>query len=324
MTILIITNSYDPTTDFVEEKMRKKGIPFFRLNSDDYLAKMCHSFKISNLSPLDLTTRYLDQETTDLNLINAIWYRRPVEPKLDNSLDGKQAQQFAIKETLYFQRCIWAILAQKTWVSHPNSIKQASLKLYQLSLAKQMGLSIPKSLATNDPNEARLFIGSCQSGVIVKPFAHSIVESDLGDTLIVYSNRLKSEDLEIISSVKYSMTFFQEEIPKKDEIRVTIFGKDIYAASIDSQSDENLAVDWRRMSPYPKKWTPFDLSDDLAEICIKMVKHLGLKFGAFDFIRTPNNEFVFLEVNPNGQWAWLEIELGIPMSDSLLKTLNVS
>ena len=50
-----------------------------------------------------------------------------------------------------------------------------------------------------------------------------------------------------------------------------------------------------------------------------MLQTLGLVYGAFDFIRTPRGEDVFLEVNPTGEWAWLENSLGFPMRDAFVE-----
>jgi hypothetical protein len=50
-----------------------------------------------------------------------------------------------------------------------------------------------------------------------------------------------------------------------------------------------------------------------------MLANLGLRYGAFDFVRTPDDRFVFLEVNPTGEWAWLEEHLALPMRDAFIR-----
>jgi len=55
--------------------------------------------------------------------------------------------------------------------------------------------------------------------------------------------------------------------------------------------------------------------------CISLVKKLGLNFGAIDFVLDENNEFIFLEINPNGQWAWIETQLNYPISETITNLL---
>jgi hypothetical protein len=48
---------------------------------------------------------------------------------------------------------------------------------------------------------------------------------------------------------------------------------------------------------------------------------LGLNYGAFDFVVTPNDEWV-MECNPAGQWLWLEHETGVPIAAALADLLT--
>jgi len=46
----------------------------------------------------------------------------------------------------------------------------------------------------------------------------------------------------------------------------------------------------------------------LVETKIKMfMKRIGLRFGCLDMIVTPEGEYVFLEINPNGQWYFVQL-----------------
>ena len=44
-------------------------------------------------------------------------------------------------------------------------------------------------------------------------------------------------------------------------------------------------------------------------------------FGAFDLIQTPLEEYVFLELNPTGEWGMLERDLGYPISNAIAEAL---
>jgi hypothetical protein len=76
-------------------------------------------------------------------------------------------------------------------------------------------------------------------------------------------------------------------------------------------------VDWRDPG-IAVSYSEGKIDADTDARCKEMLKRLGLVYGAFDFIRTPQGELVFLEVNPTGEWAWLEERLGFPMRDAFV------
>lgn len=57
-----------------------------------------------------------------------------------------------------------------------------------------------------------------------------------------------------------------------------------------------------RKTPYRRS----NLLDDIETKLLKLKKNMKLEFGAADLIRTPDDEFVFLEINPNGRWWWIQ------------------
>ena len=322
--LLIITNTNDPTVDFVEEKLRERKADYFRLNTDVVLSQTTHVFKISNTS-LDKDNCRIRMGDIEVKIqdISSVWYRRPVDPIPSSKLQTEISKKFAQDETSYYLRCLWKQLENCRWVNHPKATTWANTKLHQLTLARELGFTIPKSLATNDPVEAKKFFTECNGQMVVKPFkVNALQYSDNPEEVVgILTNKITETDLDSIDTVQYSITFLQEEIVKQDEIRVTVFGDDVFSASISSQLDPNLVTDWRRTTPNPKVWKRFDLPSDIKEQCKQLVKRLDLRFGAIDLARVSNDKFVFFEINPNGQWAWLEIETGMPMSDSLLNIL---
>jgi pyruvate carboxylase len=53
-----------------------------------------------------------------------------------------------------------------------------------------------------------------------------------------------------------------------------------------------------------------------------LMRSLGLRFGALDFLVTPEGEWVFLEVNPNGQRAFVEQATGLPIAAAIAGALS--
>jgi glutathione synthase/RimK-type ligase-like ATP-grasp enzyme len=316
--LLIIRNSYDPTVDYVVEYLNKHSIHFFRLNTDLFLTNTQYHFKVSNNTlEIEITQ---DNQRVNTKDITAVWYRRPQEPKVIEGL-STQAKVFSVTEAQYVLKELYNLLGDRVWVSKPEKISRANSKLNQLCVANKLGLKTPTSLCTNDPKKARDFILKHKQ-VIVKPFKANVVEFD-GQAHFIYTNEVTEEHLAGIENVRLAPTFFQEKIEKSYEIRVTVFGDKVFATRIDSQSDPKLQTDWRQSTDNLTMWTTTTLPDTVSELCLAMTRHYDLQFGAFDFAVTPKGEYIFFEMNPNGQWAWQEIQIGIPMTEALIKTLKI-
>ncbi|KKR45709.1 MAG: RimK domain protein ATP-grasp [Parcubacteria group bacterium GW2011_GWB1_40_14] len=320
MTILVVTNSNDPTADFAIDNFMKKNVPFVRLNTDKFLTEIEHEFAIqTGTTPYSMEMK-IDGVDLNIDSIKGIWLRRPEDPIPDSSITIPEAKRYCITEANYLLRCLYSLLENRAWVSHPKAITYANVKLHQLEMARKMGLLIPRSLCTNNPDTALKFIGEVKN-VVVKPFKANVIETE-GTTAVIYTSRVDAAAIKNIATIRFAPTFFQEEIAKVKEYRVTIFGNCFFVTSIDSQSDPNLKLDWRSSSDKPKEWKADDLPDEILRKCFAMVKAYGLNYGAFDFALTPDGQIIFFELNPNGQWAWQEIYLGLPMTDALIRTLG--
>ena len=114
----------------------------------------------------------------------------------------------------------------------------------------------------------------------------------------------------------------QEFIDKAYELRITVAGSSAFAVKIDLQANPLTAVDWRNPTFITNiNYSIVDINDALAEFCLKMAKKLGLQFGAFDFAVDKDGRIIFLEVNPNGQWYWIEERTGLKISNAIARVL---
>ena len=110
-------------------------------------------------------------------------------------------------------------------------------------------------------------------------------------------------------------------MPKRYDVRVTVIGDEALAARIDSQADPEARVDWRRADPGKLVHGVEELSADVASRCVELVASYGLNFGAIDLAATDDG-YVFFEINPNGQWAWLEQTTNLPLRARLADLLT--
>jgi glutathione synthase/RimK-type ligase-like ATP-grasp enzyme len=206
------------------------------------------------------------------------------------------------------------------WMSHPTNLWQAEHKPYQLVLAKEMGLHIPRTVITNDPT---LILESFNTfgGMVVKAVRSGHLVSG-GTDFAIYTSQVLKEHLTELQQAKLSPAIYQELITKKFDVRVTVVGDQIFVAHIDSQTDAAAAVDWRKTDNPALPHYRAVLPDAIKERVFRMVAKCGLTFAAIDFVLTPSNDYVFLELNPSGQWLWLDDQLELGISDAVARWLS--
>lgn len=114
----------------------------------------------------------------------------------------------------------------------------------------------------------------------------------------------------------------QEEIKKQYDVRVTVVGSQLFATAILSQEHEETTVDWRKGSRPDLQHERIDLPREVEEKCFALMKRLNLRYGAIDLVCDLQGKLWFLEINPNGQWAWIENLTGYPIAAAIVDELE--
>lgn len=316
--VLIVSTKFDPHVDFLIPKLREKNIPFVRFNTEDFPTRA--SLTILFEGVVDTETLKVPPGIEISNSeITAIWYRRPAAFEFPSQF-SPAAHVFADRETRATIAGLWQLL-DAIWVNHPAKNRVAEIKLHQLKTAARLGLDIPRTLVTNDPEEARKFFTHCEGKIIIKTLSGGLVEEGPSSTAI-FTNKVEQTDLDNITSIQYTPTLFQEYVPKEVELRVTVVGKKVFTAEIHSQALESTRDDWRRPGTLKLAHAVHQLPLDVEKRCKELIGFFGLNFGAIDMILTPDGRYVFLEINPNGQWAWIEDLTGMPISEAMADLLS--
>ena len=316
--ILIITEKFDPHADRVIDLFRSRGTPFFRLNTDDF-----HADNVVNAASDDCIIHFRDrwgrshrfpEETA------AVWYRKPVDPAPPSAFKDEAARKIVLQETLEFLSYP-GCMGDARWINNPQDNLRAQRKFPQLRMAQQMGLAVPRTLITNDPDRARAFQGQIGGALTCKSMKAQAFEQG-EKTSFIFSRRVEAKEFDqYAGEVAHCPTLLQEYVAKDHELRVTIFGEKTFCCRIDSQSVESGETDWRRVDPFKLPHAIIEL-DPMIEAALKrMLAAYHLRFGAFDLIVTPTGETVFLELNPNGQWLWIELITGAPMAEAMFDLL---
>lgn len=312
-TVLLVTASYDQAAELVTNKMDEIGVSCFRLNTDEFPGKVSIDFD----PRLDVTFK-TDDLTVKGQDIQSVWYRRNVAPNLPEETDSYH-QEFCARETQAFLTGAITSLQTNRWISEPAKIWQAERKLYQLSIAHRLGFRIPPTLVTNNENSVISFAQHRQ--VIAKAVSSGYIDSPDGYQS-VFTTSLTSEDMLHLEGLSLSPVTFQEQINKKSDIRVTIVGQEIFTAEILSQEHPSSQADWRATTNPLIAHRHHQLPDEVAQLCKKLVTQLGLKFGAIDLALTNNEDYIFFEINPNGEWLWLEDQLKFPIAERIVTWLT--
>lgn len=322
--ILLVTTKADIATDSVILRLSDLGASFYRINTEDFPLAVTSSFQIKSTSEGG-EWRWLTVAGKEvwLNEVACVWFRRHRLPVMPTQMSEAHAE-YCLREAEWFLKgLLYSTERRKkavAWMSHPLNIQQAESKIYQLSLAKSLGLKVPDTIISNDPKTVREFYQRMSENVIAKPLRLGYF--DYGDRQTsVYTNKVSREDLADDVAIRVAPVIYQELLPKLYDLRVTIVGAQAYAAAIDSQSNPSAVIDWRRANADNLTHEIHKLPYDLERACVELVSKLGLSFGALDFVLAPDGTYTFLEINPNGQWLWLEDKLQLPISEAIANWL---
>lgn len=190
----------------------------------------------------------------------------------------------------------------------------------QLASVQRLGLRTPRTLLTNNPDEVRAFYETCLGQIILKAVSRGVIEGE--KRRFIYTSKVQPEHLVALEGVRATAHLFQEYIPKRFDLRVIVIGRQVFAAEIHSQHSERARLDFRQDYSdltYKVHWLP----DDIQAKVLALVRQFDLQFSSMDFIVTLEGEYVFLDLNPNGQFYWLQIRLGerLPLKEAMADLL---
>ena len=319
MNVLIITHSADnESVSLVTRAIEQRGGSAFRFDTDKFPtgARLIAEYgeTTERLSLAD------GGATLDLGDVSAVWHRRV---NIGGQLPREMEQQFRSASLGESRATVMGMLASLDAfrMDAEHLIRRAENKQLQIQIARELGLETPRTLITNDPEAVRAFAETCGRGMITKMLSSFAINED-GAEKVVFTNPVTAEDLNYLDGLRLCPMTFQEQVSKRLELRTTIVGERVMTAAIDSQISERAANDWRRDGVrLLDSWQPYELPRDVEEKLLRLMDHFELNYGAADFIVTPEGRHVFLEVNPVGEFFWLERCPGLPISDAIADVL---
>lgn len=314
MILILSHKEFEQGTDPVIDWLLCKKARFTKLTIHDLL-----SDKITlsgNMNEGNLTLGMLD-----LNLINVIWLRRWHTRNLfkidSDDANTLQAYRESSEEINKFSDYLFGILASKKWLSSPDAIRVN--KLLNLLKASQTGIKVPQSRIVNNKKDLLLFCEEVSYQIICKPIEHSDYFIMGESTFSVYTSTLNKEAIHQLPDTFFP-SLFQEKVDRMYEIRSFYLDGKFYSSVFldmnNSQDDIDIKLNEDR------KLVPYLLPNSIEKKLDNLMKEIGLNTGSLDIIRNNNGEYVFLEVNPVGQYAepshWANYHLEEKIADWLI------
>lgn len=319
--LLIVTNKTDLASDYLILRLEEFNVPFHRLNTEDYLHKYEINLGLSN-NGINSSINYYNGKIIRISDINGVYFRQPIIPEL-NSRVAEKDFNFAQRETLELLRSLWRLIDENLWLNHPKNLLLANNKVDQLQKAVEIGFKIPETCISTDKNVIEKFYNYYNGGIIIKAIKHGFYKGK-NKVQIVPTQKVKVKLIENIQEYAKIPAIFQERIEKLYDIRVTVIGQDVYATAIHSQDHEDTKTDWCAMDlrdDIDLIHTKYDLPEKIKKFCLEITNKFNLNFSAIDLIYSKDKDYYFLEMNPNGQWGWIEDKVGFPIRDSIINYL---
>jgi hypothetical protein len=294
--LLVLTNSADHTADYLLGKLTTE---YVRLDTDKLHE---HTIITYDQRPLIHTP----DRTYTPDLITTIWYRRPTPLRVTVSDDAAE-NRHASNEWGAALEGFLAHVPVDRWMNHPTNNAAASAKIEQLTRATRLGLAVPDTIVTQDPERARDFI-TRHERVITKPLSDGYVERPSGTDTLIYTSAITDDALMHLHLVARAPTLLQARVNKTRDVRITIIDDKAYAVAIhrpDARGEQ--AVDVRADDMAGAAYEHVTMPRGIENALQELVTSYHLRFAAIDMSIDNDGRWWFFELNPNGQWAWLDI-----------------
>lgn len=314
--ILLLASRYDLTCDYIVSQLRRRPVQYLRLNSED----------LSGLTiELDPIRRRLQIECGGKNYVvtpdclRSVLFRRPVFVREYGDDYRSPAERFSRLHWAAFMRNL-VLFHEARWINDPVATYRAEHKAVQLSVASQLGFSVPETRVTNAPHPDLL---RDRSGHVALKGLDTVLLRAGGYEMFGFTTFECSAALES-TAWRSAPAVVQTALTNKLDIRVTVVEDHVFAASIKSNG-RSISGDWRAQK-VDTQFSEYKLPEEIARRCRCLVRLLGLRFGGID-LALHDGDYYFLEVNPTGEWAWLVDAAGLPIdaviADALVREASV-
>ncbi len=316
--ILILSHDTDVTATDVATALAARGATSRLVDPGRIPGSGQLGMHYSSTGALRRTLRF-GTEQVAMDDVRCIWTRRPRTYQVPPVVTDEEHRTWCAASAREAMAGFWETGAVRWVPAMPAVDRIAHSKPRQLQVAASHGFRIPRTYIGNDIDDFLAFVEACDGQVITKTLWPYDLHRD-GAKHQLYTQRIQRRHLQDVAALKFAPVIAQEWLDKAVELRVTVIAPHVFGAEIRSQAVRGTRLDWRRRATEAEH-APHRLPDDVARRCAAVTRALGCCFGAIDLILTPAGEYVFLEINPNGEWRWVEDATGLPMTAAMVDLL---
>jgi hypothetical protein len=320
MKVMVVTQSENIAVAPVIQALQSGGGEVFRFDTDLYPT----AYRLSVWQGASGPRSILEcaDYTLDLHQLGAIWFET-VEAAYHLPTMEPDVRAVVLRETAAVVDGLGSTL-DAFQLDPVLNRDGAYSKLRQHRLATEVGLEIPRTLVTNDADAVRSFFRDCPGGLITKMHKRFVRIVDVNGQEVtteqVTPTPVTEADLHSLDGLHLCPMIFQEEVPKKVELRVMVVGHQVFTAELDSQAMPATRYSWQN-DQYANDWRPSELPERVAAKVRDLLTRLGLNYSACDLIRTPDDRYVFLELNARGKYVLVEETAGLRVSEAIADLL---
>ena len=309
--ILAVTHAGDEHAPPVLEALARRGADVAVLDLADLPGRGTLALSYGEVEQRAI--RVGGRPPLELGAVEAVWWRRPRELAAATELPTAQAA-FAVRQAYdALMGLVLSLAPRARLVNDPLREAAASKKTLQLATARRLGLRVPETLVTSDPGAAGAFLAARGGEGAV----HKAVHATAADWR--RTRRVGPEDLARLDDLRFAPVILQERVPGVD-VRVTVVGDALFAADIDARASSS--PDDFRGAEAECHFAPCALPPEEAGRLRALVRALGLSFATADYRRRDDGAWFFLEVNPAGQWLFVEERTGQPITAAVAALLS--
>ncbi len=323
MQLVVLTSQQDFHTDAVIRRLSERRPDFgvVRVNTDNLPTNADFCFRWSSSGRIEKQKLKILDSGASADCVSVIWYRKPDKSPPHPALTDHSAQDCSVNEYRELLRSFPGFFPRAKWVNDYWQMQKYSSKANQIWIAEEVGLSVPETVITNDVADVRR-LAKRHSEIIIKPLAyHGFANDDV--YFSCFTNVLTAADLEKFQKedLAYAPAIFQQRINKVQELRVTVIGEEVFACEIQTKPETLEHIDWRIESIDDLPHKIVEIPQEISARLKKMLSIMKLNFGAFDLIKDETGTYYFLEVNPNGQYFWIELITGAPLTEAMVSLI---
>lgn len=270
-----------------------------------------------------------DGKRINIEDLTAIWYRKPGlwrPERTVRSMLRRMDYRMKKAEITHVIEGVMEIAQHKGVYCFSDilNIIWAGNKLPQLLVAQQVGLKTPKFIISNQVQSIANFMNqNIKNGVIIKSLTGTVAYANTEMYCMTQQYKLNAfiKKYGKFTTIDHYLTI-QEEIHKAFDVRVTVVGQKVFACRILSQENKLSKTDFRTVDPLTLKHEPVQLPFTIIKKLLKLCSYYNLKYAAIDLIEDKMGKYYFLEVNPNGQYLWVEDVAKLPISAAIAEHLE--